>query len=171
MTKRNTRTNSSFSLSKSICGPPQCSFSHKNINYSYEIFIKSDSCQIYFPLIFILNYYIEHVLFILVPCLFWFPLSHSFKNKLSVPIAAFTKVDKYQHHGWNTKAQCQQLSYNLWVGVIAHRDLSTLLIAIEGSKLISKHIKMPQRTFSALHNQDLVIFVVNFALPYCVCGN
>lgn len=105
--------------------------------------------------------------------LFWCSLSHPFKNKLSVPIAAFTKIDKYQHHSWNTDA-LQQLSYNLCVGVITHRDLSTLLIAIEGSKLVSKHIKMPQRTFSTLHNQDLVIWaallelVENFVL-LCVC--
>lgn len=29
---------------------------------------------------------------------------------------ALTKTDKYQHHGWNTRAQCQQLSHNVCVG-------------------------------------------------------
>lgn len=117
----------------------------------------------------------EYVLFISAPVLFWFSLFHPFRNRPSVPIAA--KIDKYQHHGWNTKVPCQQLSYNLCVGVITYRDLSTLLIATEGSKLVSKHIKMPQRTSSALHNQDLVIWaallgpVVNVALPYFVYGN
>lgn len=115
-----------------------------------------------------------HVLSIIVPSLSWCPLFHLFENKLFVPMEALTKTDKYQHHGWNTKAQCQQLSHNLCVGVITHRDLRVLLIAIKGSKLVSKQIKMPLRISSVQHNQDLVIWaallglVVNFALAYCM---
>lgn len=135
-------------------------WSAKYIFQKYFFTLLCGRCTFYFyPLSFLVSF---------VP-FFW--------KQASVPIVTFSNTDKYQYHGWNTKAQYQQLFYNLCVGVILHRDLCTSIIATEGNKLASKHIKNPQKIYSNLKNQDLVVWaallglIVNFSLPYCVSGN